>query len=115
MIQDGPKVSRKLCLSPGKKELGIFIGRMRNSIVNDWIVCPVVNVGNVPKTIKEGTIIGSVTMFEETINEYPEKKEPVVNDHCPGSEIKLDNADLTDAEKRSIRDLVNEFKDIVAK
>jgi hypothetical protein len=104
---------QEVMFEPSKKQLGLFLGRTVGKIANNRIVLPVINTTREAVELDLGTVVGNVTTFEETEDSCLGK--PQANDAGkPGSKVNLDETDLDDSQKAQVRDLVNEFEDVVA-
>ena len=98
---------------PSLQRHGLFCSRSLDNCRRGIIRVSMVNAGHRPMTIEAGTVLGDIEAYDEgDICIPPESVGP--KHPSPGDQIDLDKTDLTEVEKRLVRLLVNEYKDVMA-
>lgn len=108
------------CLFEGDKSFGprhILIGKSVSKVDGAKIRIPVMNAGPSTYTLRARAQIGNVETLETDLPilnlEVKPKETPAKPQARPGDSLKQDKTDLTDDQMSQLRELVNEFADIV--
>lgn len=93
----------------------LLIGRSVDKMQGNMIRIPIINTGKDFHEIQVNTIIGEVEAFDEDalMTTQVHEKQKKTCKTKPGDRLSLNNTSLDDIEKSQLKNLINEYEDIV--